>query len=171
MWIEVTSRAATNSQNLLSSMMRLGLPVNTSPAQSIVGRMFSPTSRRRFWPKYRARSLDHDALAGEHALVEGRSRSLFGKQLVRAAGIEPALCRQNWILSPARLPVPPRPRSREIVALQLPRDSFAALNRTYLPQQRAASLAEPSGRSGQNSSSSVAQFASEGFVDRSGVVG
>src|SRR5580693_4711887 len=29
--------------------------------------------------------------------------------LVRAAGIEPALCRQNWILSPARLPVPPRP--------------------------------------------------------------
>jgi hypothetical protein len=30
--------------------------------------------------------------------------------LVRAAGVEPALCRQNWILSPARLPVPPRPR-------------------------------------------------------------
>ncbi len=30
--------------------------------------------------------------------------------LVRAAGVEPALCHQNWILSPARLPVPPRPR-------------------------------------------------------------
>lgn len=28
---------------------------------------------------------------------------------MRAAGVEPALCRQNWILSPARLPVPPRP--------------------------------------------------------------
>jgi hypothetical protein len=31
------------------------------------------------------------------------------KEVVRAAGVEPALCRQNWILSPARLPVPPRP--------------------------------------------------------------
>jgi hypothetical protein len=31
--------------------------------------------------------------------------------IVRAAGIEPALCRQNWILSPARLPVPPRPHA------------------------------------------------------------
>jgi hypothetical protein len=29
--------------------------------------------------------------------------------MVRAVGIEPTLCCQNWILSPARLPVPPRP--------------------------------------------------------------
>jgi hypothetical protein len=29
--------------------------------------------------------------------------------MVRAVGIEPTLCHQNWILSPARLPVPPRP--------------------------------------------------------------
>ena len=38
------------------------------------------------------------------------SSAFFVRQeIVRAAGIEPALCRQNWILSPARLPVPPRP--------------------------------------------------------------
>ncbi len=30
--------------------------------------------------------------------------------LVRAVGIEPTLCHQNRILSPARLPVPPRPQ-------------------------------------------------------------
>jgi hypothetical protein len=30
--------------------------------------------------------------------------------MVRAVGIEPTLCHQNWILSPARLPVPPRPQ-------------------------------------------------------------
>ncbi len=30
--------------------------------------------------------------------------------MVRAVGVEPTLCHQNWILSPARLPVPPRPR-------------------------------------------------------------
>jgi hypothetical protein len=29
--------------------------------------------------------------------------------VVRAVGIEPTLCHQNWILNPARLPVPPRP--------------------------------------------------------------
>ena len=29
--------------------------------------------------------------------------------VVRAVGIEPTLCHQNWILSPARLPVPPHP--------------------------------------------------------------
>ena len=29
--------------------------------------------------------------------------------MVRAVGIEPTLCHQNWILNPARLPVPPRP--------------------------------------------------------------
>ncbi len=44
----------------------------------------------------------------EERLYKGVSRSM-SKVLVRAAGIEPALCRQNWILSPARLPVPPRP--------------------------------------------------------------
>ena len=59
------------------------------------------------WSK--CRSSSDDALAGAHALVARRLRSLFKKRLVRAAGIEPALCRQNWILSPARLPVPPRP--------------------------------------------------------------
>ena len=31
--------------------------------------------------------------------------------MVRAVGIEPTLCHQNRILSPARLPVPPRPRT------------------------------------------------------------
>ncbi len=30
--------------------------------------------------------------------------------LVRAVGVEPTLCHQNRILSPARLPIPPRPR-------------------------------------------------------------
>ncbi len=30
--------------------------------------------------------------------------------MVRAVGIEPTLCHQNRILSPARLPVPPRPQ-------------------------------------------------------------
>jgi hypothetical protein len=29
--------------------------------------------------------------------------------VVRVVGIEPTLCHQNWILSPARLPVPPHP--------------------------------------------------------------
>jgi hypothetical protein len=31
--------------------------------------------------------------------------------VVRAVGIEPTLCHQNWILNPARLPVPPRPHN------------------------------------------------------------
>ena len=31
-------------------------------------------------------------------------------QMVRAVGVEPTLCHQNWILSPARLPIPPRPQ-------------------------------------------------------------
>ena len=31
--------------------------------------------------------------------------------VVRAVGIEPTLCHQNWILNPARLPVPPRPHT------------------------------------------------------------
>jgi hypothetical protein len=119
--------------------------------------------------------------------------------VVRAVGIEPTLCHQNWILNPARLPVPPRPHgaadsplklctystpsvistrsrshrpnqlnaenqtnfrnaatnrrmvdkplsessastssatpasSREFFAFELRRDSFAALNRAYLP--------------------------------------
>ena len=44
-------------------------------------------------------------------------RSVFGwerapaRALVRVVGIEPTLCHQNWILSPARLPVPPHPPS------------------------------------------------------------
>ena len=37
-------------------------------------------------------------------------RSAPSGSLVRAVGIEPTLCHQNRILSPARLPVPPRPR-------------------------------------------------------------
>jgi hypothetical protein len=42
--------------------------------------------------------------------------------VVRAAGIEPALCHQNWILSPARLPVPPRPHGAALAfALRRPR--------------------------------------------------
>jgi Phage integrase, N-terminal SAM-like domain len=32
--------------------------------------------------------------------------------MVRAVGVEPTLCHQNWILSPARLPIPPRPQFR-----------------------------------------------------------
>ena len=40
--------------------------------------------------------------------LEGTARLM--RKLVRAVGIEPTLCRQNRILSPARLPVPPRPR-------------------------------------------------------------
>ena len=35
---------------------------------------------------------------------------IFECYMVRAVGIEPTLCRQNRILNPARLPVPPRPR-------------------------------------------------------------
>jgi membrane protein YqaA with SNARE-associated domain len=33
-------------------------------------------------------------------------------KLVRAVGVEPTLCHQNRILSPARLPIPPRPQGR-----------------------------------------------------------
>ncbi len=32
------------------------------------------------------------------------------EEMVRVVGIEPTLCHQNRILSPARLPVPPHPR-------------------------------------------------------------
>ena len=50
--------------------------------------------------------------------------------VVRVVGIEPTLCHQNWISSPARLPVPPHPhKAASLVALQLRRDSSAALNR------------------------------------------
>jgi hypothetical protein len=41
-------------------------------------------------------------------LGKGRLASL----MVRAVGVEPTLCHQNWILSPARLPIPPRPQFR-----------------------------------------------------------
>ncbi len=34
------------------------------------------------------------------------------ESLVRAVGVEPTLCCQKRILSPSRLPIPPRPRSR-----------------------------------------------------------
>jgi hypothetical protein len=37
------------------------------------------------------------------------------ERVVRAVGIEPTLCHQNRILSPARLPVPPRPRDTTLV--------------------------------------------------------
>ena len=48
--------------------------------------------------------------------------------VVRAVGIEPTLCHQNWILNPARLPVPPRPHGAAIAfALRQPRrDAFTA---------------------------------------------
>ena len=45
--------------------------------------------------------------------ADANSANLLIAFMVRAAGIEPALCRQNWILSPARLPVPPRPHEVE----------------------------------------------------------
>ena len=32
---------------------------------------------------------------------------IYEKKLVLRVGIEPTLCCQNWILNPARLPVPP----------------------------------------------------------------
>ena len=41
--------------------------------------------------------------------------SYFSNWVVRAVGIEPTLCHQNRILSPARLPVPPRPRDTTLV--------------------------------------------------------
>src|SRR6202047_4760456 len=48
-------------------------------------------------------------ITGKFGVVTEVAFALY-EVLVRAAGVEPALCRQNWILSPARLPVPPRPR-------------------------------------------------------------
>ena len=42
-------------------------------------------------------------------LIERPSRKPGAFFLVRVVGIEPTLCHQNWILSPARLPVPPHP--------------------------------------------------------------
>src|SRR5262249_61412099 len=39
---------------------------------------------------------------------EGEGGPAF--RVVRGVGVDPTLCHQNWILSPARLPVPPRPR-------------------------------------------------------------
>jgi hypothetical protein len=78
-------------------------------------------------------------------------------RLVRAVGVEPTLCQPELDFESSASTSSATPACRrEPFALQLPRDSFAALNRAYLPQQRAASLAEPSGRSGQNSSSSGA---------------
>ena len=35
--------------------------------------------------------------------------------LVPEVGIEPTLCFQNWILSPARLPVPPLRQGGEVL--------------------------------------------------------
>ena len=35
--------------------------------------------------------------------------------MVPAAGVEPAPCRQDWILSPARLPIPSRRRNKIII--------------------------------------------------------
>ena len=34
-------------------------------------------------------------------------------------GVEPTLCYQNWILSPARLPIPPQRRALRISQRQL----------------------------------------------------
>jgi hypothetical protein len=39
-------------------------------------------------------------------------RTASGITVVPGEGIEPSLCRQNWILSPARLPIPPSRLSR-----------------------------------------------------------
>ena len=50
----------------------------------------------------------------------GQRGALVGSRLgalglmVRAVGVEPTLCCQNRILSPARLPIPPRPQHRPI---------------------------------------------------------
>ena len=37
-------------------------------------------------------------------------RAAHEKTMVRAERLELSLCYQNWILNPARLPIPPRPR-------------------------------------------------------------
>ena len=38
---------------------------------------------------------------------------------MRMVGIEPTLCHHNWILSPARLPVPPHPHTFFTISLLL----------------------------------------------------
>ena len=38
------------------------------------------------------------------------------QKMVRAGRLELPLCHQNWILNPARLPIPPRPRRRRMIA-------------------------------------------------------
>jgi hypothetical protein len=83
-------------------MMWLGPLVNTRLARGILGKdVFAQIAK-----------IDSGhGVAQTHDAADRRfmRRSHLRKRLVRAAGIEPALCRQNWILSPARLPVPPRP--------------------------------------------------------------
>ena len=61
---------------------------------------------------YGFRPLDVPSLAVIGGLAEDtRPEVTFSRpDMVRAVGIEPTLCLQNRILSPARLPVPPRPR-------------------------------------------------------------
>src|SRR5690349_3151359 len=83
---------------------------------------------------------------------------LIGAHLVPGGGIEPPLCCQNWILSPARLPIPPSrldssdrlhrirgtnegdafrvaPRCRRAVKPALSRKGRAASNRRRLPNR------------------------------------
>jgi hypothetical protein len=66
------------------------------------------------------------------------------KVLVRAVGVEPTLCQPELDFESSASTSSATPAcSREFFALQLPRDSFAALNRVYLPQHRASSPAKP----------------------------
>lgn len=70
-------------------------------------------------------------VAGDFAFCLAKNIQNIGeKTMVRAAGIEPALCHQNWILSPARLPVPPRPHGAAITfVLGTPSTTFVAPDR------------------------------------------
>ena len=82
-------------------MMWLGPLVNTRLARGILGKdVFAQIAKIDSGPGVAQTTRPTEGLCGVCSVR---------KRLVRAAGIEPALCRQNWILSPARLPVPPRP--------------------------------------------------------------
>ena len=56
-------------------------------------------------------------------LSEAGRFTIYREHMVPGEGIEPSLCRQNWILSPARLPIPPsRPDCIADVATASPCD-------------------------------------------------
>lgn len=99
--------------NLLANMDKI---LNTAPLEdkiNILGSMF-PEKIEFDGKKHRTNSYNEvlDVIFKDTNQLQAKKKEEPNKKTsssssVPGAGIEPALCCQNWILNPARLPIPP----------------------------------------------------------------